>query len=40
MDHAGLLKRTADLALEFLDGLPERRVSAAAVLRAFRAARA
>ncbi|HEV2851681.1 MAG TPA: aminotransferase class V-fold PLP-dependent enzyme [Thermoanaerobaculia bacterium] len=26
VDRTGLLKRTADLALEFLDGLPERRV--------------
>jgi hypothetical protein len=46
MDHADLLSRTTDLALQFLNGLPERRVgqaaavvaSAAAILRSFRAA--
>ncbi|HEV7785203.1 MAG TPA: pyridoxal-dependent decarboxylase, partial [Thermoanaerobaculia bacterium] len=38
MDHAGLLKRTTDLALEFLDGLPERRVGQAASVDELRAA--
>jgi glutamate/tyrosine decarboxylase-like PLP-dependent enzyme len=38
MDHADLLKRTADLALEFLDGLPERRVGQSASLEELRAA--
>ncbi|MFY9820873.1 MAG: pyridoxal-dependent decarboxylase [Thermoanaerobaculia bacterium] len=38
MDHADLLKRTTDLALEFLDGLPERRVGQTASLDELRAA--
>ncbi len=38
MDHSSLLKRTADLAIEFLDGLPERRVGPAASIEDLRAA--
>ncbi|MBW8874917.1 MAG: aspartate aminotransferase family protein [Acidobacteria bacterium] len=38
MDHSDLLKRTADLALEFLDGLPERRVGQATSVDELRAA--
>src|SRR3954471_17169035 len=38
MSHAGLLKRTTDLALEFLDGLPERPVRQAASIDELRAA--
>lgn len=38
MDHSSLLKRTADLAIEFLDGLPERRVGPGASIEELRAA--
>ncbi|HEV7509370.1 MAG TPA: pyridoxal-dependent decarboxylase [Thermoanaerobaculia bacterium] len=38
MSHTDLLKRTTDLALEFLDGLPERRVGQAASVDDLRAA--
>jgi len=38
MDHSELLQRTAELAVEFLDGLPERRVGSAASLSELRAA--
>jgi glutamate/tyrosine decarboxylase-like PLP-dependent enzyme len=38
MSHDDLLKRTTDLALEFLDGLPERRVGQAASAGELRAA--
>src|SRR5262245_15179805 len=38
MDHRSLLKRTVDLAIEFLEGLPERRVGAAASIEELRAA--
>ncbi|HEX4966634.1 MAG TPA: aminotransferase class V-fold PLP-dependent enzyme [Thermoanaerobaculia bacterium] len=36
MDHAALLKRTADLALAFLEGLPQRRVGQAASVEELR----
>ncbi len=38
MDHSSLLRRTADLAVEFLEGLPERRVGAAASIEELRSA--
>ncbi len=38
MSHAGLLKRTTDLALEFLDGLPERPVGQTASVAELRTA--
>ncbi|HEV8580651.1 MAG TPA: aminotransferase class V-fold PLP-dependent enzyme [Thermoanaerobaculia bacterium] len=38
MDHRELLKRTADLASGFLDGLPERRVGPAIAIEELRAA--
>jgi glutamate/tyrosine decarboxylase-like PLP-dependent enzyme len=38
MDHRSLLQRTADLAVEFLDGLPERRVGPSASVGDLRAA--
>ncbi len=38
MDHRSLLSRTADLAIEFLESLPERRVGAAASIEELRTA--